>query len=139
MNSTRRVRRGEANEGEEEGQEERGEAATADCLHRLSGDSFARPPRRAVSHRSRLAAHIRPPCLHVLICVTCASHDYFSLFRSVRRLRDELQKLQESGSYIGEVVKVRRTTQHSAIVVAAAAAMRVDAFELNIVAEVGSV
>jgi len=28
------------------------------------------------------------------------------LFRSVRRLRDELQKLQESGSYIGEVVKV---------------------------------
>ena len=80
MNSTRRVRRqrntGRGTEGERERQEQR----------RWKSDP--RPP------RSNLLCSIRPPPLFSLCVLT------------VRRLRDELQKLQESGSYIGEVVKV---------------------------------
>ena len=43
---------------------------------------------------------------HFVLQTAPAAHTLDFLFRVVRRLREELQLLQEPGSYVGEVIKV---------------------------------
>jgi hypothetical protein len=44
-------------------------------------------------------------CLHFLPILALVSFKMYISFHSVRMLREELQLLQEQGSYVGEVVK----------------------------------
>lgn len=71
--------------------------------HRDTGEEEQRGAQRrgAMEEQPRSAMESAPHPFSSALLLLCSV-----LCLSVRRLRDELQKLQESGSYIGEVVKV---------------------------------